>query len=101
MDNMKKQGKKVPKTNQDITLLESMDSTTEEITEKKFRMYIIKTFCELKDKIREQTQSAKDHFDKGLHKQIQEAKDYFNETEVLEKKPKILQIKEAINKVKN
>lgn len=51
---MKRQGKKVPQTNQNTTLLEFMARTTEEITKKEFRKYIIKKFCELKDDIREQ-----------------------------------------------
>lgn len=51
---MKKQGKKAPQTNQDATIIECIDSTVEEMSEKEFRMYIIKMICIVKDDIREQ-----------------------------------------------
>ena len=78
MNNMKKQGKKVFQTNQDSILIKSNDSMVEEMSEKEFRIYIIKMICKVKNEIREQMQATKDHFNKQSKEQIQEAKDYFN-----------------------
>ena len=46
---MKKQGKKMSQTNLDSILIESSDSMVEEMSEKQFRIYIIKMIHETKD----------------------------------------------------
>ena len=51
---MRKQGKKMPQTNLDITLIKSNNNMAEKMTEREFRMYIIKIMREAKDEIREQ-----------------------------------------------
>ena len=60
MNNMKKQGKKMIQTNLDSVLIESNDSMLEEMSEKDFRLYMIKMICEAKDEIREQMQAMND-----------------------------------------
>ena len=44
-----------------MLLIDSNDSMAVEITEKEFRIYMIKMVCEAKDKIREQMQAMRDH----------------------------------------
>ena len=83
---MKKQGKKLSLTNQDAMLIESNDSTTVEMTEKEFRICIIKMIHEAKDEIGEQMQAKHDHSSKQLKEQMQEAKEHINkEIEILKK----------------
>ena len=50
---MKKQGNRVPQTNQDAPTIESIDKTVEEMSEKEFRKYIVRPIFEIKDGIRE------------------------------------------------
>ena len=71
---MRKQAKKVFQTNQDSILIESSDSMVEEMSEKKFRIYIIKMIHKAKDEIREQMQAMNDHSNKQMKEQLQEAK---------------------------
>uniref|UniRef100_A0A8D2DGF2 A-kinase anchor protein 18 n=1 Tax=Sciurus vulgaris TaxID=55149 RepID=A0A8D2DGF2_SCIVU len=47
-------------------LIESNDSMLAEMSEKNFRLYMIKMICEAKDEIREQMQEVKDHFNKEI-----------------------------------
>ena len=54
MNNMKKQGKKMIQTNLDSILRKSNDSMVEEMSEKDFRLYMIKEICEAKAEIRQQ-----------------------------------------------
>ena len=61
MNNTKKQGKKMIRTNLDSILIESNDSMAEEISEKDFRLYMIKMICEAKDEKREQMQAMNDN----------------------------------------
>ena len=74
-------------TNLDSILIESSDSIIEEMSEKDFRLYMIKMIREAKDEIREQMQAMNDHTNKQLKEQLQEAKDNFNK-EKFSKKPK-------------
>ena len=53
MNNMKKQGKKMIQTNLDSIVIESSFGTVEEMSEKEFRICIIKMIHEAKDEIRE------------------------------------------------
>ena len=72
-------------TNLDSILIESSDSMVEEMSEKDFRLYMIKMIHEAKDEIREQMQAMNDNTNK-LKEQLQEAKDHFNkEIEILKK----------------
>ena len=74
-------------TNLDSILIESNDSMVEEMSEKAFRLYMIKMIREVKDEIREQMQAMNDNTNKQLKEQLQEAKDHFNkEIENLKKK---------------
>ena len=61
MINMKKQGKKIFQANQDSIIIESNDSIVEEMSEEKFRIYLIKMICEAKNEIREQMQALNNH----------------------------------------
>lgn len=70
---MKKQGRKVPQTNQDITITEPRDSAGDEMSEKEFRMYIIKMTCELKNDLNEKIQAKIYHTNKEIREQIQDA----------------------------
>ena len=96
---MRKQGKKIFQTNLDATSIKSNDRMAEEMTEREFRMYIIKIIREtnkmkeqmhaLNDEMKEQMQALNDHTNRQLKEQIQEAKDHFNkELEILKKKNK-------------
>ena len=49
MSNMEKQGKKMVQPNLDSILIESNDSMLKEMSEKDFRLYIIKMICEAKE----------------------------------------------------
>lgn len=53
-------------TNLDSILIESNDSMLEEMSEKDFRLYMIKMIREAKDEIREQMQAMNDHNNKKL-----------------------------------
>ena len=57
MNNMKKQGKKMFQTNLDTTFREHSDSMVEEMSEKDFRIYIIKMIYKAKDVIKDQMQA--------------------------------------------
>ena len=71
------------------------NSMAEEMSEREFRMYIIKTIREankemkeqmqaLKDEMKEQMQALNDHTNQQLKEQIREARDHFNkELEIL------------------
>ena len=48
----KNQGNKPLQTNQDTPITESIDTTVEEMSEKEFRMYIVKLVCGVKDDVR-------------------------------------------------
>ena len=73
-------------TNVDSILIESNDSMLEEMSEKEFRLYIIKMIHKAKDEIREQMQAMNDNINK-LKEHLQEAKDLFNKKiEILKKK---------------
>uniref|UniRef100_A0A8D2DIM8 L1 transposable element RRM domain-containing protein n=1 Tax=Sciurus vulgaris TaxID=55149 RepID=A0A8D2DIM8_SCIVU len=111
---MRKQGKKMLQTNLDVTSIKPNDSMAEEMTEKEFRMYIIKMIREaneemkeqmqaLNDEMKEQMQALIDRTNRQLKEQIQEAKDHFNkELEILKKnQTEILDMKETINQIKN
>ena len=56
MNNMRKQGKKMIQINLDSIFIESNDSMLEEMSEKDFRLYMIKMIREAKDETREQMQ---------------------------------------------
>ena len=60
MNNMKKQGKKMIQKNLHSILMKSNDSVVEEMSEKDFRLYMIKEICEAKDEIRQQMQTMND-----------------------------------------
>ena len=75
-------------TNLDSIVKESNDSMLEEMSEKDFRLYMIKMIHEAKDEIREQMQAMNDNTNK-LKEHLQEAKDHFKkEIEILKKKTK-------------
>ena len=57
MNNMKKQGKKMIQTNLDSIVIESNDCMVEKMSEKDFRLYMIKMIHEAKDELREQMQA--------------------------------------------
>ena len=63
-------------TNLDSIVIESNDSMLEEMSEKDFRLYMIKMICKAKDEIREQMQAMNDNINK-LKEQLQEGKDHF------------------------
>ena len=72
-------------TNLDSIVIESNDSMVEEMSEKDFRLYMIKMIHEAKDEIREQLQAMNDNTNK-LKEHLQEAKDHYNkEIEILKK----------------
>ena len=73
------------------------DSTAEEMSEREFRMYIIKIIREanemkeqmqaLKEEMKDQMQALNDRTNQQLKEQIQKAKDHFNtELEILKNK---------------
>ena len=62
------------------------DSMLEEMSEKDFRLYMIKMISKAKDEIREQMQAMNDNTNK-LKEHLQEAKDHFNK-EIFSKKTK-------------
>ena len=82
-------------TSLDATAIKSNDSMAEEMSEREFRMYIIKMIREtneelkeqmqaLKEEMKEQIQALNDCNNQQLKEQIQEVKDHFNkELEIL------------------
>ena len=58
---MRKQGKKMLQTNLDVTSIKPKESMAEEMTEKEFRMSIIKMIREANNEMREQMQALNDH----------------------------------------
>ena len=75
-------------TNPDAISIESIDSMTEEMSKREFRMYIIKTIKKANEEKKEQMQAINDHTNQQLKKQIRETRDKFNkELEILKKKP--------------
>ena len=58
---MRKQGKKMSQTNLDTISIKPNDSTTEEMSEREFRMYIIKIIHDVMDDEREQWQAMNDN----------------------------------------
>ena len=63
--------------NLDSILIESNDRMLEEISEKDFRLYMIKMIHEAKDEIREKMQARNDNTNK-LKEHLQEAKIHLN-----------------------
>ena len=57
---MRKQGKKMSQTNLDGIAIISNDSMAEEMSEREFRMYIIKTIREANEEMKEQMQALND-----------------------------------------
>ena len=94
---MRKQGKKMSQTNLDTISIKLNDSTAEEMSERAFRMYIIKTIREaneemkeqmqaLKEEMKEQMQALNDRTNQQIKEQIWESKDHFKkELEILKK----------------
>ena len=94
---MRKQEKKMSQTDLDTISIKPNDSTTEEMSEREFRMYINKTIREPNEEIKERMQALKevmkermhslnDHTNQQLKEKMQEAKDNFNkEIEILKK----------------
>ena len=73
-------------TNLDGTSMKPNDSMAEEMTEREFRMYIIKMIREANDEMKEQMQALNDCTNRQLKELIQEAKDHFNkELEIFKK----------------
>ena len=64
-------------TNLDATSINSNDSMAEEMSEREFRMYLIKTIREANEEMKEQMQALNDRTNQQLKEQIQEAKDHF------------------------
>ena len=60
MTNMRKQRKKMSETNLDTISIKPNDSTAEEMSEREFRMYIIKTIREANEEMKEQMQALKE-----------------------------------------
>ena len=100
---MGKQGKKMSQTSLDGITKKSNDSMAEEMSEREFRMSIIKTIREANEEMKEQMQALNDHTNQQLKEQIQEAKFHFNkELEILKRNhTEILEMKETINQIKN
>ena len=75
----------------------------EDMTEREFRTYIIKMIREASEEMKEQMQTLNAYTNWQLKEQIQEAKDHFNkQLEILKKnQTEILEMKETINQVKN
>ena len=78
MNNLREQRKKVYQTSLDAIPLEFNDSMVEEMSEKEFRMYIMKMIREVNNEMKEQMQALNDRTNHQLKKQMQEAKDHFN-----------------------
>ena len=58
---MRKQGKKMSQTNLDTISIKPNDSTAEEMLQREFRMYIIKTIREANEEMKEQMQALYNH----------------------------------------
>ena len=71
---MRKQGKKMSQTNLDTISLKSNDNTVEEMSEREFRMFIIKTIREANKEMKEQMQALNDHTNQQSKEQIREQK---------------------------
>ena len=85
---MRKQGKKMSQTHLDNISTKPNDSTAEEMSEREFRMYIIKTTREVNEEMKEQMQALNDRTNQQLKEQVREARYHFNkELEIMEKKP--------------
>ena len=69
---MRKQGKKMSQKNLDTISIKPNDSTAEEMSEREFRMYIIKTIREANKEMKEQMQALNDHTNQELKEQIRE-----------------------------
>ena len=65
-------------TNLDATSIKSSDSMAEEMSEREFRMYIIKMIREANNEMKEQMQALNDCATQQLKEQMREAKDHFN-----------------------
>ena len=90
-------------TNLDATSIKSNDNIAEEMSEREFRMYIIKMIREANNEIKEQMQALNNLISQQLKEQMQEVKDRINkEIEIMKKNQiEILQMKETINQIKN
>ena len=76
-------------TNLDVTSIKPNDSMAEEMTEKEFRMHIIKMIREANDERREKMQALNDRTNQQLKEQMWKAQDHFNkEIEILKNKTK-------------
>ena len=74
-------------TNLNAISIKINDSTAEEMSEREFRMYIIKTIRVAKE-MKEQMQALNECTNQQLKEQIQEAKEHFNKELEILKKPK-------------
>ena len=73
-------------TNLDTLSIKPNHSTAEEMSEREFRMYIIKTIREANEEMKEQMQALNDRTYQQLKEQIWEARDHFSkELEMLKK----------------
>ena len=72
------------------------------MSEKMFIIYLVRMICEAKDEIREQMWTMNDHTNKELKVQLQKVKDHFNkEIEILKaNQTEILEMKKTINQIK-
>ncbi|KAG3264839.1 hypothetical protein H1C71_001160, partial [Ictidomys tridecemlineatus] len=100
---MKRQGKKGPQAMQVNSTLEEVIAATDGMSDREVRIYMLQMIWSLKEDMRQQNQTMKDHIDKELHKQIQEVKDHFHREieEIKNKQIEILEMQEAINQLKN
>ena len=74
-------------TNLDTISIKPNDSTAGEMSEREFRMYIIKTIREANEEMKEQMQALNDRTNQQLKKQIRKVKYHFNkELEILKNK---------------
>ena len=66
---MRKQGKKMSQTNLDTISIKHNDSSAEEMSEREFRMYVIKTIREPNEEMKEQMQALNDRTNQQLKEQ--------------------------------
>ena len=90
-------------TNLDGIAIQSNDSMAEEMSERELKMYIIKIIREANEEMKEQMQALNDHTAQQLKEQMWEANEHFNkDLEILKKnQTEILEMKETINQIKN
>uniref|UniRef100_A0A8D2DK81 L1 transposable element RRM domain-containing protein n=1 Tax=Sciurus vulgaris TaxID=55149 RepID=A0A8D2DK81_SCIVU len=103
-ESLSAQKQKMSQTNLDTIPIKPNDITAEEMSEREFRMYIIKTIREANEEMKERMQALNDRTNQQLKEQIREARNHFNkELDILKKKKttEIPEMKETINQVKN